>query len=60
MTMECPHCGWATAQIPTKTSGDWVVCRVCERPFAWRDAVRAKDKKGRREFAPQPNHGRKR
>jgi hypothetical protein len=38
MLLRCPHCGRVGEHVRCDFFGDWVVCPVCELPFAWRQA----------------------
>jgi hypothetical protein len=38
MLLRCPHCGRSGEHVRSDFFGDWVVCSVCELPFAWREA----------------------
>ena len=38
MLLQCPHCDRRGDHVRSDFIGDWVVCHVCELPFAWRDA----------------------
>lgn len=38
MLLRCPHCSRTGEHVRSDFFGDWVVCAVCELPFAWRDA----------------------
>lgn len=38
MLLRCPHCHARREQARSDFLGDWVVCPVCELPFAWRDS----------------------
>lgn len=43
MLLQCPHCDRRGDHVRSDFIGDWVVCRICELPFAWRDAVTEDD-----------------
>jgi hypothetical protein len=49
MLLKCPHCSRAGEHVRSDFFGDWVVCSVCELPFAWRDA--------RAGNGSKPSHG---
>ena len=38
MLLRCPHCKRSGEHVRSDFFGDWVVCSVCELPFAWREA----------------------
>ncbi len=38
MLFRCPHCNRTGEHVRSDFFGDWVVCSVCELPFAWREA----------------------
>lgn len=38
MLLKCPHCTRKGEHVRNDFFGDWVVCAVCELPFAWREA----------------------
>jgi hypothetical protein len=38
MLLRCPHCNRSGEHVRSDFFGDWVVCSVCELPFAWREA----------------------
>ena len=38
MLLRCPHCCRSGEHVRNDFFGDWVVCSVCELPFAWREA----------------------
>jgi hypothetical protein len=38
MLLRCPHCSRSGEHVRSDFFGDWVVCSVCELPFAWREA----------------------
>ena len=37
MVLRCPHCGTLARYVRGDFSGKWVICHVCEAPFAWRE-----------------------
>ncbi len=59
MLLRCPHCNRSGEHVRSDFFGDWVVCSVCELPFAWREA-RAEENgtgsngNGRRAVAAEP------
>ena len=56
MLLRCPHCNRSGEHVRSDFFGDWVVCSVCELPFAWREA-RAEESRagpgGRKEVAAE-------
>jgi len=50
MFLRCPHCRRTGEHVRSDFFGDWVVCPVCELPFAWREAQAGGDGVG----PPQP------
>ena len=49
--LRCPHCDTAGQHPTGDLVGDWVVCDVCELPFAWDGAAVAGGNNGRRARA---------
>lgn len=45
MLLQCPHCRRCGEHARPDFFGDWVVCRSCELPFAWREARPDEEKK---------------
>jgi hypothetical protein len=53
MLLRCPHCNRSGEHVRSDFFGDWVVCSVCELPFAWREARAGENGNGRREAAAE-------
>jgi hypothetical protein len=51
MLLRCPHCKRSGEHVRSDFFGDWVVCSVCELPFAWREARAEEGDSGRRAVA---------
>ncbi|MGD2152026.1 MAG: hypothetical protein PVG79_02085 [Gemmatimonadales bacterium] len=65
MLLRCPHCKRAGEHVRSDFFGDWVVCSVCELPFAWREARTEDDAEqartngnGRRALEREPSRTR--
>ncbi len=39
LRLQCPYCRKEREHPRGDVLGDWIVCTVCELPFAWRDAT---------------------
>ncbi len=50
--LRCPHCQTAGQHPRGDLVGDWVLCHVCELPFAWREARMVGGREGRRVAQP--------
>ncbi len=45
MHLRCPRCQKKSRHARGDVLGQWVICPVCERPFAWREAPPGRERR---------------